>query len=107
MSATAPLRTDSEARPRHVVVLLRRPPLHPRTAQGLRATVGYLLADLRITLVLCGPASALLGTRSPSAELLPLLRHISTLQALGHRVLPDSEVDLCALLANADAAVAW
>lgn len=98
MSATAPLRTDSEARPRHVVVLLRRPPLHPRTAQGLRATVGYLLADLRITLVLCGPASA---------ELLPLLRHISTLQALGHRVLPDSEVDLCALLANADAAVAW
>jgi hypothetical protein len=107
MSDTAPHRTASEARIRHVVVLLRRPPLHPRTAQGLRATVGYLLADLRITLVLGGPAAALLDVRSPGAELLPLLRHISTLQALGHRVLPASEVDLCALLADADAAVAW
>lgn len=107
MSATSPHRTASEANPRHVVVLLRRPPLHPRTAQGLRATVGYLLADLRITLVLCGPAAALLGVRAPDAELLPLLRHISTLQALGHRVLRDAEADLCALLADADAAVAW
>lgn len=107
MSPPAPHRTASEARTRHVVVLLRRPPLHPRTAQGLRAAVGYLLADLRITLVLGGPAAALLHERSPSAELLPLQRHISTLQALGHRVLQDSEVDLSALLADADAAVAW
>jgi hypothetical protein len=92
---------------RHIVVLLRRPPAHPRTAQGLRATVGYVLADLRITLVLCGPAAALLSEQPRTPELVPLLRHLSTLRALGHLVISDADADVCELLARADAAVSW
>ena len=95
------------ASPRHIVVLLRRPPAHPRTAQGLRAAVGYVLADLQITLVLCGPAAALLSEPTRTPELVPLLRHLSTLRALGHRVVSGADVDVCELLSRADAAVTW
>lgn len=101
------IRTEPLTPAKHVVVLLRRPPQHPRTMQGLRAAVGYVLADLQITLVLCGPAAELISSAPPSPETVLLLRHLSTLRALGHRVVCASEVDVCSLIARADAAVSW
>jgi hypothetical protein len=93
---------------KHVVVILRREPQHPRTAQALRSTVGYLTANLRITLVLGGPAEALLPPGGPPAPALPALgRHLLTLRALGQEVLLASRIDLGALVAAADAVVTW
>lgn len=93
---------------KHVVVILRRDPQHPRTAQGLRATVGYLTANLQITVVLGGPAEALLPGAGPPSPALPALRrHLDTLRALGHPVVLASSIDLCALVAAADAVVTW
>lgn len=93
---------------KHVVVILRREPQHPRTAQALRSTVGYLTANLRITLVLGGPAEALLPPGAPPAPALPALgRHLLTLRALGQEVLLASRIDLGALVAAADAVVTW
>lgn len=81
------------AAPREVLVLLRRPPLHPRTAQGLRAAVGYLTAGLGVTVLLDGPAAALLADEAPP----PLRRHLETLRALGRAVRALREEDLPAL----------
>jgi hypothetical protein len=91
---------------KHVVVLLRRPPQHPRTAQGLRSAVGYLTANLRVTVVLCGPAQALLA-QEPCPAPPTLTRHLQTLRALGQTVAPQSAVDLGALLAKADVVIPW
>jgi hypothetical protein len=85
-----------------VVVLLRRSPAHPRTAQGLRAAVGYLSAGLQVQVVLCGPARAL-AQEVPAA----LSRPIATLRALGQPICTEEEADLCALLPRARAVVAW
>jgi hypothetical protein len=93
---------------KHVVVVLHREPAHPRTAQGLRAAVGYLTANLRLTLVLGGPAEALLSPGGAPTPALPgLHRHLATLRALGHPVVLASTTDLCALVAAADAVVTW
>lgn len=96
---------------KHVVVILRRPPQHPRTAQGLRSAVGYLTANLRVTLVLCGPAEALLSLcAAPSPALSAesaLQRPLTTLRALGHAVVLASAIDLGALVEAADAVVTW
>jgi hypothetical protein len=89
-------------RARAVVVLLRRPPAHPRTAQGLRAAVGYLTAGLGVTVLLAGPAAALLDGAVEG----PLRRHLDTLRALGRgvRVFADGDV---AALGAAHAVVVW
>ncbi len=93
---------------KHVVVILRREPQHPRTAQALRSAVGYLTANLRVTLVLGGPAEALLQLCfAPSPALPALGRHLRTLQALGQRVVLASSVELATVVAAADAVVAW
>ncbi len=105
---------------KHVVVILRRAPEHPRTAQALRSAVGYLTANLRVTLVLGGPAEALLPPGAAPPPALPatdrpldrhpdrhLDRHLRTLQALGQRVVLASSIDLANLVAAADAVVAW
>lgn len=96
---------------KHVVVILRRPPQHPRTAHALRSAVGYLTADLRVTLVLAGPAEALwpLAT-APSPALSAqsaLVRPLVTLRALGQQVVLASAIDLPALVAAADAVIPW
>ena len=96
---------------KHVVVILRREPQHPRTAQALRSTVGYLTANLRVTLVLGGPAEALLPLCSTPSPALPaqsaLVRPLATLRALGHAVVLASAIDLDALVAAADAVITW
>lgn len=109
---------------KHVVVILRRAPEHPRTAQALRSAVGYLTANLRVTLVLGGPAEALLPPGAAPSPALPAIdrpldrpldrhpdrhldRHLRTLQALGQRVVLASSIDLATLVAAADAVVAW
>ena len=93
---------------KHVVVVLHREPQHPRTAQGLRSAVGYLTANLRLTIVLGGPAEALWSSDCPPFPTLPLLhRHLATLRALGHPVVLASASDLCALVAGADVVVTW
>ena len=107
--------SDKQSTPaqKHVVVILRRPPQHPRSHHALRSAVGYLTANLRVTLVLAGPAEVLL---QPDAALLKglaaetataLLRPLATLRALGHAVLAASAVDLQAVVAAADAVVTW
>jgi hypothetical protein len=83
-----------------VVVLLRRPLDHPRTAQGLRAAVGYLTADLRVAVVVCQSG------RPPR----DIVRPLSMLRALGHLVVGLDEISdtqLQTLLAAAHAIVAW
>lgn len=93
---------------KHVVVILRREPQHPRTAQALRSAVGYLTANLRVTLVLGGPAEALLALGlAPSPALPALGRHLRTLQALGQQVVLASAIELEAVVAAADAVIAW
>ena len=93
---------------KRVVVVLRREPQHPRTAQGLRAAVGYLTVNLQITVVLCGPAEALEPGNATLSPALPVLRrHLDTLRALGHAVLLGSTSDLCAVVAAADVVVTW
>lgn len=93
---------------KHVVVILRREPQHPRTAQALRSAVGYLTANLRVTLILGGPAEALLPLGlAPSPALPALARHLRTLQALGQRVVLASSIELEAEVAAADAVVTW
>ncbi|MCS6913979.1 MAG: hypothetical protein RMK29_14570 [Myxococcales bacterium] len=73
-----------------VLVLLRLPPDHPRTAQALRAAVGYLAAGLEVTVLLDGPAAALLERPAPQS----LRRHLETLRALGQQVRALSLTDL-------------
>jgi hypothetical protein len=93
---------------KHVAVVVQREPEHPRTAHALRSAVGYLTANLRITLILAGPAEALLpACAQPSPALPQLCRHLHTLRALGHLVVRASEVDVDALLAQADVTVTW
>ena len=93
---------------KRVVVILRRDPQHPRTAQGLRSAVGYLTANLQLTIVLGGPAEALLPDDPTLPPALPVLRrHLDTLRALGHPVVLASRIDLCAVVAAADAVVTW
>lgn len=93
---------------KHVVVVIRRDPQHPRAAQALRAAVGYLTANLRITVVLGGPAEALLAADAASSPALPALRRpLDMLRALGHSVVRASAIDLCAVVAAADAVVTW
>lgn len=106
---------DNKSTPaaKHVVVILRRPPQHPRSYHALRSAVGYLTANLRVTLVLGGPAEVLLQPDAALLKALPaetvtaLLRPLGTLRALGHAVLAASAVDLEAVVAGADAAVMW
>lgn len=90
-----------------VVVLLRRPPAHPRTAQGLRAAVGYLSAGLQVQVVLCGPARALHLPAEAGDLPAALARPLATLRALGQTVCTEEQADLCALLPRARAVVAW
>lgn len=97
---------------KHVVVILRHPPQHPRTTSGLRSAVGYLTANLRVTLVLAGPAEGLLPDAAPPPAVkaepaAALWRPIATLRALGHKVVRASAIDLCAVLAAADAVITW
>lgn len=96
---------------KHVVVILRRPPTHPKTQHALRSAVGYLTVNLRVTLVLAGPAEVLLEAAGlaalPAATGAALGRPLATLRALGHAVLAASAADLSAVVADADAVVTW
>ena len=94
---------------KQVVIVFRRAADHPRTAQGLRAAVGYLTAGLRVTVVLCGPARHVLSLcQGPDRAAFPdLLRPVELLRALGHPVVAEDEVDLPALAAAAHAVVTW
>jgi hypothetical protein len=93
---------------KRVVVVFRREPQHPRTAQGLRAAVGYLTANLHVTVVLGGPAEALLAGDAAHSPALPAVRRpLDTLRALGFPVLLASAVDACAVVAAADIVVTW
>ena len=100
MAATPPAQ-------KRVLVLLRRPPTHPRTAQGLRATVGYTPVGLRVTVGLCGPARALVAphtTTPPMATARPL----ALLSALGHTVCTVDDPDTLTRLCDAaDHVIAW
>lgn len=103
MTAAAPA-----PKPRHVLIVLRRPPAHPRTAQGLRSALGYATADLRVTVVLCGAAQALLEAEDATKVAPPHERAVRTLRALGHTVCTaPAEPALAQLLARADAIVTW
>ncbi len=87
---------------RRVVLLLHRPPDHPRTAQALRVAVGYLTVGLQVTVVLCGPAQALLGTTDAAPR-----RALDTLRHLGQAVVLATDCDLAALCQGAHAVVSW
>lgn len=97
---------------KRVLLLLHRPPKHPRAAQALRSAVGYLTADLQVTLVCCGAAAALLhGYRADPARLAPALRRpLDTLRAfaqplhLAEELAPEA---LAALARAAHAVVSW
>lgn len=94
--------------PKHVFVVLRRPPAHPRTAQGLRSALGYATADLRVTVVLCGAAQAMLDAQDPAKVAPPHERAVRTLRALGHTVcIAPAEPALARMLCRADAIVTW
>lgn len=84
---------------KHVCVFLHHAPADPRTAQGLRAAVGYLSAGLQVSVILCGPAAELL-LRCPEH----LRRPLELLQALGHKIVRAQEADP---LPPACAVVTW
>lgn len=100
------------ARQKQVTVLLHRPPEHPRTAQGLRAAVGYAAIGLRLRLVCAG--QALPVALRPAIELPPaLLRPRQTLLGLGCPLLTLSDdatvavSQLAALCQDSDVVVCW
>lgn len=86
-----------------VVVVLRRGPGHPRTAQGLRAAVGYLSVGLTVEVLLVGAAQALLVGEWPA----PVTRPLQLLVALGQRVRRAEAGDVAAALRGARAVVTW
>jgi len=71
-------------RERHVIVRLTREASHPKTAQGLRAAVGYAGVDLQIT-VLVEPAARALLAHADHGE--PLVRALAALRGLGHTIM--------------------
>lgn len=102
---------QGHAAPKRVLVILRRPPEHPRTAQGLRAAVGYAAVGLRVQIACVGPAQPI-GLR-PAAELPPLLvRPRQTLLALGSLLValtddPQAAARLSDLAQASDVVVCW
>ena len=73
---------------KRVLLLLRCAPQDPRAAQALRSAVGYLTADLQVTLVCCGPAAALGRSyqADPARLSAALRRPLDTLRAFGQPV---------------------
>jgi len=78
---------------RHVTVLIRRPPLHSeKTAEALRVAVGYTLATgQRVTACFIGEGVYAAGPLRPAVVGAPELeKHLTSLKALGHRLVADS-----------------
>lgn len=97
---------------KRVLLLLHRPPAHPRTAQALRAAVGYLTADLQLTLVFCQDAAALLQTHRHQPAQLPLAlrRPLDLLRGFSQPLYIEGELadeDLAALARGAHAVISW
>lgn len=95
-----------------VLILLHRPADHPRAAQALRSAVGYLLADLRVTVVFCGAAAQILTAHRSDASSVPapLRRHLTTLEALGQALRHEDDLtedELAALARAAHATITW
>lgn len=70
---------------RAVGVRLTRDPRHPKTAQALRAAVGYAGSGLRVTVVAEGAAAGLLASEDQPP---PVARALATLRGLGHPIVP-------------------
>jgi hypothetical protein len=89
---------------RRVAVRLTREAHHPKTAQGLRAAVGYAACDLGVT-VLVEPVcrSLLVSTEMP----LPLLKALATLRGLGHTLVGVAPHRLAPSSVSADIEVTW
>lgn len=93
---------------KRILVLLRREPAHPKTAQGLRTAVAYAAHGLEVTVALCGAATALEQAGSADASTSPVvLRHLATLRAFQKVILPVTPESLCELVTRADAMTTW
>ena len=97
---------------KRVLVIVRRPPDHPRTAQGLRAALGYAAVGLRVQIACVGAAASVV--HATAAGLPPALqRPRQTLLALGcglHALDADDEAArdrLGTLCRQSDVVVAW
>lgn len=77
---------------KHVTVLIRRPPLYSeKTAEALRVAVGYTLAGgQRVTACFVGDGVYAAGSLRPALAGAPELeKHLTSLKALGHRLVAD------------------
>ncbi len=79
-------------RGRAVRVRLTRDPHHPKTAQALRAAVGYAGSGLKVTVVAEGAAAALLASEDHPA---PVARALAALRGLGHAIVPAAAAPDC------------
>ena len=78
---------------KHVTVLIRRPPFHSeKTAEALRVAVGYTLAARqRVTACFVGDGVYAAGAVRPALAGAPEVeRHLTSLKALGHRLVADA-----------------
>lgn len=77
---------------KQVTVLIRRPPLNSeKTAEALRVAVGYTLAaGQRVTACFVGDGVYAAGALRPDLVGAPELeKHLTSLKALGHRLVAD------------------
>ena len=78
---------------KQVTVLIRRPPFHSeKTAEALRVAVGYTLAaGQRVTACFVGDGVYAAGAVRPALAGAPEVeRHLTSLKALGHRLVADA-----------------
>lgn len=78
---------------KQVTVLIRRPPFHSeKTAEALRVAVGYTLAaGQRVTACFVGDGVYAAGGVRPAMVGAPEVeRHLTSLKALGHRLVADA-----------------